>query len=254
MSKSTFSKYAGKVAVVTGASSGIGQAIAELLVKNGVIVAGVARRVERVQEHSNQLKKLPGKLHALKADLTKPEEIITVFKKITEELGPIYILINNAGLLQACNIIDGDYEKWKTTLDTNVLAMALACREAIKNMKEHNIKGHIINMNSVVGHQITYFPGLNVYPASKFAVTALTETLRLEINNAKLPIKITSVSPGYVKTEFVEVAWGKDGSQKFEQMPGLNSEDIADAVEYVLKTPDHVNIKELTLSVQGEQF
>ncbi|XP_050306123.1 farnesol dehydrogenase-like [Anthonomus grandis grandis] len=246
-------KFAGKVAVVTGASSGIGKAIVETLVKNGVIVAGVARRVERVQEHAKVLEKFSGKLLAFKADLTKPEEILNAFKKITEELGPIYILVNNAGLLQACNIFNGDIQRWKTTFDTNVLAVAIASREAIKNMKDHNIKGHIVNMNSVLGHQVLDLPEFNVYPASKFAVTALTETLRLEINREKLPIKITSVSPGYVKTEFAEVGFGKELEKKmFLQRPGLNPEDVAGAVQYVLGTPDHVNVKELTIYLQGE--
>ncbi|XP_050306116.1 farnesol dehydrogenase-like [Anthonomus grandis grandis] len=251
---SVLKKYTGKVAIVTGASSGIGKAITEYLVKNGVIVAGVARRLEKIEEHAKQLEKYSGKLHPFKLDLTKPEEIVNVFTKIAKQLGPIVILINNAGLAQGGNIIDGDFEKWKLTLDTNVLALAICSREAIKNMKENNTKGIIININSMFGHQIFDIPFLNVYQASKYAVTALTETLRLEINREKLPLKITSLSPGYVKTEFTELALGRELAQKTTDSglrPGLNADDVAEAVIYILSTPDHVNVKELTICVQG---
>ncbi|XP_066139135.1 farnesol dehydrogenase-like [Euwallacea fornicatus] len=245
-------KYKGKVAVVTGASSGIGKAIAEGLVKYGVIVAGLARRVERIEEHSKLLINQPGKLVSFKTDLTKSEEIISTFKKVVDNLGPITILINNGGVRLGTSIIDGDIGKWKTILDTNILGLAVASREAIKSMKAHNIKGHIININSVVGHIIFDYVGASVYPASKFAVTALTETLRLEINKEKLPIKISSLSPGGVKTEFKEVADGKEVAEKAFKSPALIAEDVADAAFYILATPDHVNVKELTISVQGQ--
>lgn len=243
--------YVGKVAVVTGASSGIGKAIAEGLVKYGMIVCGMARRVERVQKHAEQLASSggPGRLVAFKTDLTKQDEIILSFEKITKELGPIHILVNNAGVRLGTSLIDGDIEKWKTMLDTNVLGVAIASREAIRNMKLHNTKGHIINVNSVVGHQVIDYPGTSVYPASKHALTAMTETLRLEINREKLPIRITSLSPGIVLTEFRLVADGKENTTS-----GLLAEDVADAAFYALATPEHVNVKELTLSFQGKMF
>ncbi|ERL93235.1 hypothetical protein D910_10531 [Dendroctonus ponderosae] len=236
-------RFVGKVAVVTGASAGIGEAIAKLLVRNGVMVAGVARRAESVREHAKKLLGERGVLHAYQCDLTKQDEILRTFKKITTELGPISILINNAGVLKVSGIIDGDIEKWKAVIDTNVMAVATGIREAVASMKAHNIKGHIININSTAGHTVLDFPNAGFYPASKFAVTALTESVRLEINREKLPIKITSLSPGYVETDIVKVAFTEvSGSNSWEKITvkGLHARDIADAALYVLSTPEHI--------------
>jgi len=181
--------------------------------------------------------------------LNSQSQILETFKKIATHLGPVHILINSAGLLYSTSIIDGDIEKWKPVLDINVLALAICTREAIASMKANNIKGHIININSYLGHHVPDRAGMSLYPASKFALSALTETVRLEINREKLPIKITSLSPGYVKTEFVQVAFGEE---VWPNRPGLVAEDVADAAFYVLSTPEHVNVKELTLTVQGQ--
>ncbi|KAL1513591.1 hypothetical protein ABEB36_002985 [Hypothenemus hampei] len=232
-------RFEGKVAVVTGASSGIGAAISEELVKNGIIVAGLARRTEKVEELSKNLSGKKGKLHAFKCDLTKEEDIVSVFEEIKNKLGPINILVNNAGLSQKGSLIDGDTKAWKTVLDTNILGLCIATREAVQDMKTNNTKGHIIHINSVLGHQVIDYAGLNVYGPSKYAVTALAQTLRFDINREKLPIKITSVSPGYVKTEFQQVA----GLETLPPaVPGLAGEDVADAVIYTLSTPPSVNI------------
>ncbi|CAG9767328.1 unnamed protein product [Ceutorhynchus assimilis] len=249
----TLERLSGKVAVVTGASAGIGKATVELLVKQGLIVAGIARRVTRIEEHAQKLNGEKGTLHPYQCDLTQQDQIISTFEKIASELGSIHVLINNAGMLFPSNIIDGDIEKWKPVLDTNVLAVAICIRQAVADMKKHNTKGHIINMNSFAGHQVIDHPLLSLYPASKHALTALTETVRLEINREKLPIKITSLSPGAVETEFVDAAFGPqpkaDSNRKVMQ-----SEDIADAILYILATPDHVNVKELIVVPQGESF
>lgn len=104
----------------------------------------------------------------------------------------MHILINNAGKAQGnTNLIEGDKELWKNILDLNVLGLCIATREAVKSMKENDVDGHIIHINSVLGHIVPNFPNLNLYPASKFAVTALTETLRQELNSIGSKIKIT---------------------------------------------------------------
>jgi len=250
----SLTKFAGKVAVVTGASAGIGKVIAEELVKQGVIVAGIARRAQRIRDLAKELVGAPGQLHAYQCDLTQQDQILTTFKQITTELGPIHILINNAGFSYNTSVINGEIDQWKPILDVNVLALAICTREAIASMKAHNLKGHVININSVGGHMVVDFPGLGVYMATKHAVRALTETVRLEINREKLPIKITSLSPGYVKTEFLGVTYGKAEKEVLENTllaVGLESKDIADAALYILATPDHVNVKELIISPQG---
>lgn len=250
----SLNQYAGKIAIVTGASAGIGKAIVDLLVKNGVIVAGLARRVQRVQEHAKELMGEKGRLHAFECDLFKPEETVATFQKITSSLGPVSVLVNNAGIIGASGVLDGEIEKWKSVMNTNVIAVALCTREAVKIMKAHNIKGHIINVNSLAGHIVPDFPKMGLYPPSKHAVTALTEIIRLEINREKLPIRITSLSPGYVDTEILDIGFGnipKGKEWESLQATGLKVKDITDAVFYILSTPEHVNVKELILTRQG---
>ncbi|RZC40064.1 adh short and/or KR domain containing protein, partial [Asbolus verrucosus] len=184
-------RWVGKVAIVTGASAGIGAAIAAKLVEEGLQVAGIARRSERVEELAKKLKDKKGKLHAIKADMSKEEDILSAFKQVSEKLGPVHILINNAGIIQQTNLAEGDTEKWKKIFDINVLGLCIATREAVKIMRANNIDGHIVHINSIVGHKVPNFPGANVYPASKYAVTALTETLRQELNQLGSKIKIS---------------------------------------------------------------
>jgi len=247
-------RWEGKVAIVTGASSGIGQAIAEQLVLKGLIVAGIARRVELVEDHARRLNK--GKLHAIKADLSNEDDILEAFRFIEENLGPVHILINNAGVLKNTTLIDGDTEAWKSVLNLNVLGLSIATREAVKIMRKNNINGHIVHINSVAGHTVPKITKLNMYPASKHAVTALTETLRQELNAFGSKIKITSVSPGYTVTEMTEGL--KDSSDDYKHMTGLMAalqpEDIADGIIYALSTPEHVQVHELTIRPLGEPY
>ncbi|XP_018330804.1 farnesol dehydrogenase [Agrilus planipennis] len=243
-------RWVGKVAIVTGASAGIGAVLAEKLVKEGLQVVGLARRKEPIEILSKKLDGEKGKLHALKVDLTKPEEIINAFKWVKENLGPVHILVNNAGIALNTTLSDGDYEKWKQVLDVNVLGLSVATREAVRQMKENKIDGHIVHINSMLGHRVIKLP-LNMYYASKYAVTALTEALLNEFNEEKLKIKITSVSPGVVKTDFRKAA-GYVPQDVVEDIPGVTAEEVADVVIYVLGTPPTVQIRELTLTAVGE--
>ena len=156
----------------------------------------MARRSERIEQRAKQLSGKKGKLHAIKADLTKEEDILKIFKWSKENLGPVHILVNNAGKTASTNLTEGKTEDWKSVFDLNVIALSIATGEAVKIMKENKINGHIIHVNSVLGHQVLY-PGLSMYPPSKFAVTALTESLRQELNQQGLKIKITVSSVIY---------------------------------------------------------
>lgn len=154
-------------------------------------VVGLARRKENIEQLAKKFAGEKGKLFAVKTDVTKEEDVIQAFKWVKENVGPVHILINNAGLSQVTSLIDGDAEKWRTVFDVNVLGLCIATREAVKQMQDNKIDGHIVHINSDSGHKVSDFPGLNVYPASKHAVTALTETLRLEFNRIGSKIKIT---------------------------------------------------------------
>lgn len=194
-------RWSGKIAVVTGASSGIGSAIVVELVKSGLIVIGLARRVERVAELKNILPNaLKKNLFAIKCDVSKEDEIIKTFAEIEKKFGGIDVLVNNAGFLKQTTLIDRDNSiPIRETFDTNVLGLIFCTREAVQSMMKRKFDGHIIHINSMSGHRIVpakAYASHNVYPASKHAVTALTETLRQDLNklNSKIKITVTKLS------------------------------------------------------------
>ncbi|XP_044744166.1 farnesol dehydrogenase-like [Coccinella septempunctata] len=242
----------GKVAVVTGASAGIGAKIIEMMVKNGMIVIGIARRSELVEKHAEKLANQPGKLHAMKVDMTDDGAIVKAFEEIERKFDPIHVLVNNAGIFPTGSLLNGTTEFWRKVIDTNVLALCTATREAIRIMKKNGVDGDIININSIAGHKVPLLPFLNIYPASKFAVTAICESLRQELVEEGSKIRVTSISPGAVGTEGFEVM--KNDVEKMESIPSLDPEDVADSIEYVLSTPPHVQVYELTIKPVGEKF
>ncbi|KAG8277879.1 Dehydrogenase/reductase SDR member 11 [Homalodisca vitripennis] len=211
-------QWKGKVAIVTGASAGIGAAIAQALVHHGMVVVGLARRQHKIQELADKLAQAqePGKLYALKVDLTKEEEILSAFGWVEKELGGADVLINNAGVVYLDCIQDGKTDIWQNTLNVNVLAFCICAREYLKSMeKRKNQHGHIVVINScwiideqvvtsvhdvsVSGHTIM---GCNaVYHGSKHAIAAITQCLRRELNEKNSSIKVTDVSPGLTRSE-----------------------------------------------------
>jgi NADP+-dependent farnesol dehydrogenase len=184
-------RWVGKVAVVTGASAGIGAAIADQLVSNGLVVVGIARRTDLIEQRSLELSDKTGKLHAYKADLANEEEVVEAFNWIDENIGPVHILVNNAGCSKDTTLYDGDGAMWKSVLDLNVLTLCVATREAIKSMRRSSVNGHIVHINSIYGHKVPNFVGLNIYSATKFAVTALGESLEEELTSIGSRIKVT---------------------------------------------------------------
>ncbi|KAK4874254.1 hypothetical protein RN001_013614 [Aquatica leii] len=240
-------KWKGKVAVVTGASSGIGAATSQKLVEAGIHVVGLARRKEKIDDLAKLLTGKPGKLYSIKADITQENDIIKAFQWIKENLGAVHILINNAGISRLTTLVDGNAQMWRDVFNTNVLGLCIATREACRNMKENNVNGHIVHVNSFLGHRVILFPNLNVYPASKFAVTALTETLRQELNLIGSKIKISSISPGCVQTEMLN-AVRVNNHEALKSEPVLYSDDVSSAVLYALSTPPHVQIHEMIIN------
>ncbi|RZC41061.1 adh short, NAD binding 10 and/or KR domain containing protein [Asbolus verrucosus] len=245
-------RWFGKVAVVTGASSGIGAAIADQLVDNGLIVAGIDIHPDTTKERSGK----KGKLFFVKADVSKEEEMLEAFEWVTVNLGPVRILINSAGVaIRAKNLTEGtDTEIWKTVLGVNVLGLCIATREAVKIMNANNADGHIVHINSISGHRV-FGANLNIYSASKHAVTALSETLRQELAQRESKIKVTSISPGYVETRLTTLNTDLTPEIRtfWENKPLLKSENVADAVIYALSTPGHVQISEIIIKPMGGQ-
>lgn len=151
----------------------------------------MARRKHLMDNHAEELKHEKGKFYPLQVDMTKQDELLVAFHWIKSNLGPIHILINNAGTHTFSTLLNGEAEEWRYTIELHVTALCLATKEAVKSMKENNVEGHIIHMNSIGGHYIPNIKANNVYPASKFAVTALAETLRRELHEVGSRIKIT---------------------------------------------------------------
>lgn len=190
-------RWIGKVAVVTGASAGIGAAITVDLVNAGCIVVGLARRPERVDElQSKCTATAKGTLHSFRCDVSKEADILAAFSWVEKHLGGVDILVNNAGILKTTNLVDaGNTQAIRDVLDTNVMGVVLCTREAFQSMRRREVAGHIVMINSVSGHYVPYFAGIrdsmNIYQPSKHAVTAMVEVLRQEFQSHGTQIKIT---------------------------------------------------------------
>lgn len=152
-------------------------------------VVGLARRGDRLEQLANRLLSKNGEFYAFQADITKEEDIIKAFTWTKQTVGPVHILVNNAGVAKFGTISNTKTDDAQNILNLNVLAVTLACREAIKIFKEHNIRGHVININSLAGHKIV--ENLAVYCASKHAVTALTKMLNADMRSQKTGTKVT---------------------------------------------------------------
>lgn len=246
-------RWLGRVAVITGASSGIGAACAKYLADNGMIVVGLARRKERIEALREVVKPVASeRLHALQCDVRKEQEIVDAFKWIESEFGPVAVLVNNAGIMRGSDLVsEGNTNDLRDTIDTNVLGVAYCTREAFRSMRAHGGDGHVFLINSIAGHNVMTIPGLswNMYPSSKYALTAMTEVYRQEFLKYNTKIKVTSISPGGVLTEIIPAHLLPEDKT---DLALLKPEDVADALLYCLQTPPHVQIHELIIKPMGE--
>ncbi|XP_061387615.1 farnesol dehydrogenase-like [Musca vetustissima] len=246
-------RWQNRVAAVTGASSGIGAAIAKDLVNAGLIVVGLARRTQRVEEiRSSLATNLQTRLHVVKCDVSDLQSVNEAFDWIEKNLGGVDVLVNNAGTYTAGQLLTMDIGEVEKTLQTNLMGMVYCTRRTYESMQKRQINdGHVVLINSIVGHHVFNLPPgvvaqFNIYPASKHGVTGLTEILRQEFRDLKTKIKITSVSPGLVDTEIVP--------ESYQGLPMLKPEDISAGVMYAIATPPHVQVHELTIKPVGETF
>lgn len=240
------------MALVTGASVGIGAAVAKELVRLGMKVVGCARDVEKIKRLSEECQTagFSGVLVPYKCDLSNEEEILSMFADIKSQHQGVDVCINNAGLAHPDPLLNGTTSGWKNMLDVNVIALCVCTREAYQSMKERNVDdGHIININSMSGHRLVHVADTHFYSATKFAVTALTEGLRQELREAKTHIRATSISPGMVETEFAARLYSQNPEKLdtavYKQLKKLDAVDVADAVVYALSAPPHVQIGDI---------
>ncbi|RXG56700.1 Dehydrogenase/reductase SDR family member 11 [Armadillidium vulgare] len=196
-------KWNGRVAVVTGANSGIGALLSQKLLNHGMIVIGVDRDIANIEKASKEVKK--GKLVSMKCDLTKDEEVIAVFDQIKKEYNGADVCINNAGFTNNKPLLSKrPASEWREMLDVNVVALCLVAKLAVLSMRERKVDdGHIVNICSVGGHIVLPFSEFHFYTSTKFAVKALTEGLRQELEELNSKIRVSQVSPGIGKDKFL---------------------------------------------------
>ena len=236
-----------KTAFITGASAGIGEAIAHILAANGYRLILAARRAERLATLSQQLQQMYNTdVYTLILDVRYRDQVVNAVASLPEEWREINVLVNNAGLASGLSSIEaGDIDDWDVMIDTNVKGLLYVTRTVLPLMTEQTY-GHIINIGSIAGKEV-YANG-NVYCATKHAVDALNKAMRIDL--AKYPIKVTSVNPGAVETEFSIVRFHGDterAKKVYEGFENLVASDIAEAVWFALSRPAHVNINEMVI-------
>jgi serine 3-dehydrogenase len=237
-----------KIVFITGASSGIGKASAEAFAKKGSYLILCARRVERLAElKKNLTKKYKVKILVLELDVRKMRDVKKVITALPENWKQIDILINNAGLARGFHkIYEGDTNHWDEMIDTNLKGLLYVTRAVLPLMVERK-KGHIINIGSAAGHEV--YPRGNVYCATKFAVNALSQSIRVDVLDKN--IKVTSVDPGMVLTEFAKVRFSGDEARAkkvYDGLTPLSPIDVAEAIIFAATRPQNVNINEIILT------
>ncbi|HBN51037.1 MULTISPECIES: SDR family oxidoreductase [Thalassospira] len=235
----------GKVALITGASSGIGAATARKLAKAGITVGIAARRLDRLEELKSDIEKDGGKAITIEMDVADVKSVETGVGHLVAEARTIDILFNNAGLMPLSDIDEFKIDEWHRMVDVNMKGLLNTTAAALPHMIAQK-SGHVFNTSSIAGRKV--FKGLTVYCATKHAVTAFSDGLRMEIGK-KHNIRVTCIQPGAVSTELYEQISDPVARQQMEdlrtQMTFLEGDDIADTVLYALKAPTHMNMAEM---------
>ena len=238
-------KLEGKVAVVTGASSGIGEATVRALAAEGAAVVAGARRKERLDGLVEEVTQDGGKAIGVECDITDEEQAHDLVRRAVEEFGRIDILVNNAGVMLLSRIERGLSDQWRQMFDVNVMGLLYATHAAIGHMKEQG-SGHLINISSVAGRKVRTTGG--VYSGTKWAVNAISEALRLE--HLEDNIRVTVVEPGAVATELpthITDEEAQQGMNRFANIEILEAEDIANAIAYAATQPERVSVNEVLI-------
>jgi 3-hydroxy acid dehydrogenase/malonic semialdehyde reductase len=239
---------ANKLVFITGASSGIGRATAHAFAKEGARLLLCARRIDRLDALKSELiATYPTvQVHVFELDVRDNDAVVAQLALIPAEQKEIDILVNNAGLSRGLDKLhEGSIQDWEEMLDTNVKGLLYVTREVVPGMVRRG-RGHVVNIGSIAGHEV--YPKGNVYCASKFAVDAITKGLRLDLVDT--PIRVTTIDPGLVETEFSAVRFHGDterAEKVYQGFTPLAPEDIADAIVWSVSRPAHVQIAEIVI-------
>ena len=239
-------KLDGKVVIVTGASSGIGEATACALAAEGAMLVVTARREDRLTRLASHIRDKGGQCLPLCLDVTDEAQVKAMAVRVEQELGRIHILINNAGVMLLGLVGGADTEDWRRMVNTNILGL-MYCTHALLPLMQRQASGHIVNISSVAGR--TARAGAAVYNATKWAVGAFSEALRQEVY--KHGIRVTIIEPGAVATELLEHITVPEVKADMQHWVGsltpLTSEDIANSIVYAVTQPPHVNVNEILI-------
>jgi serine 3-dehydrogenase len=238
---------ANNIVFITGASSGIGRSCARAFAESGAKLILAARRIKRLERLAADLKKqFHTEIFIGELDVRDNRAVAKFYKKLPEAWRQIDILVNNAGLSRGLDkLYEGNIDDWEEMIDTNVKGLLYVSRTVIPGMVERR-KGTIINIGSIAGHEV--YPAGNVYCATKHAVDALTKGLRMDLVDT--PLRVCTVDPGLVETEFSEVRFHGDterAKKTYQNMTPLTPDDIADAVLFAATRPPHVQIAEVII-------
>lgn len=236
-----------KIVFITGASAGIGESAAGAFAGQGAKVMLCARRAERLGNLARAIEKEYGvPVHYFRLDVRDREAVERAIAGLRPEWRAIDILVNNAGLSRGLDKLhQGSIRDWEEMIDANIKGLLYVSRAVIPGMVERG-RGHIINIGSIAGREI--YPGGNVYCATKFAVRALSNGLRLDLCGT--PIRVSEIAPGMVETEFSLVRFHGDAERAgkvYQGMTALKPDDVADAVVWCATRPRHVNISEILI-------
>ena len=258
---------AGKTAVVTGASSGIGRAIAEALGGAGAHVFLAGRTREAMEDSKKRIEKAGGRATTVAADVRDVKQVQDLVQRAAKDTGRLDIMVNNAGVSYPSPIIEADPEEWRTMLETNILALLAGCQAAVRAMRQGKHEGHIVNISSIAAQR----NDSGVYGATKHAVNCISSTLRRELEEDS--IRVVNIMPGAIGTNFAR-NFDPAFVQNFIQMTGMSvefkrgerlpdevmeklqpmlkqvlgsAEDVAQAVLFAVTQPIHVNIAEVVV-------
>lgn len=237
----------GQLALITGASAGIGAATARRIASEGADLVLWARRQERLEAIAHELRTSAGvEIHTEGVDVRDRVAVDEASARLLREIGTPDLLLNNAGLASGLSFIhEGDPDDWDRMIDTNLKGLLNVTRAILPAMVKRG-SGHVINIGSTAGHQV--YPKGNVYNATKFGVKALTEGMNLDV--AGTDVRVSSVDPGFVETEFSVVRFHGDEARAgavYEGFTPLSADDVADVVAFVATRPPHVNVHEVVL-------